>query len=273
VAVKFVAARRWKASLLGQKIVRSEAASRGATREAWVAAPARAVKLPVMRVSETERGMRRSLSMMWITPLSKARSWGDWVSLAGIACGRRGQTHGFNHLARGFDAAGYDRVAFFVQVHGNDLSACDIAAADFAIQHKARVVEITRDKLRNLLDVRCLDNSPEQVVSQDLLDESGIDSSLLNAEDATFRNDGCKCIVAWCEERDVLLRREEFGGVLNLTEQSDESGERFLAGEDCCEVLCRGKGGSECCQEKIVGTHFSGRSKVGFCGRVCCSIA
>jgi hypothetical protein len=70
-----LAARRWKASLLGQKIVMSEADSRGVTRWAWVAAPARAVKFPVIRVSETERGMRRSLSMMWIMPLENSRSW------------------------------------------------------------------------------------------------------------------------------------------------------------------------------------------------------
>jgi hypothetical protein len=88
---------------------------------------------------------------------------------------------------------------------------------------------------------------------------------LLDAEDATLRNDGCKGIVARRKERDVLLRREELGGVLDLTEQSDERGEVFLAGEDCCEVLCRGEGSSECCQEKIVGTHFS---KVGFGGGV-----
>lgn len=173
-------------------------------------------------------------------------------------------------MARGLDTAGHDRIAFLVQVHRDDLSACDIAAADFAIQHEARVVEVTRDELRNLLNVRSLDNSLEQVVPQNLLDESRVDSSLLDAEDTTIRNDGCEGIVAWCEESDILLRCEERGGVLDLAEQSDERGERFLAREDCCEVLCRGEGGSECCQEKIVGTHFSEISKADFCGRVYC---
>jgi hypothetical protein len=37
-----------------------------------------------------------------------------------------------------------------------------------------------------------------------------------------------------------------------------------LAGEDCCEVLCRGEGGGECCQEEIVGTHVSGGSRLAF---------
>ena len=110
--------------------------------------------------------------------------------------------------------------------------------------------------MRNLLDVGCFDNSLDQVVSQDLLDESRIDRSLLDAEDTTLRNDGCEGIVAWCKERDILLRREELSRVLYLTEQTDERGEVRLAGEDRCEVLCHGEGGGECCQEKIVGTHF-----------------
>lgn len=59
-----LAARRWKASLFGQKIVTSERSSRGATREACVAAPARAVKLPAMSEAEMLRGMVRRRSMM-----------------------------------------------------------------------------------------------------------------------------------------------------------------------------------------------------------------
>jgi hypothetical protein len=61
---------------LGQKIVTSERDSRGSTRFADVAAPARAVKLPAMRVAERLRGMRRSLSMMWIMPLANSMSCG-----------------------------------------------------------------------------------------------------------------------------------------------------------------------------------------------------
>jgi hypothetical protein len=55
-------------------MVTSERDSRGSTRLADVAAPARAVKLPAIRVAEMLRGMRRSLSMMWIMPLSNSMS-------------------------------------------------------------------------------------------------------------------------------------------------------------------------------------------------------
>jgi hypothetical protein len=73
-SVRFAAPSFWKASLLGQKIVTSERASRGSTRLAAVAAPARAVKLPARRVAEMLRGMRRSLSMMWMMPLENSMS-------------------------------------------------------------------------------------------------------------------------------------------------------------------------------------------------------
>lgn len=221
-----------------------------------MAAPARAVKFPAMRVAETLRGMRRSLSMMWITPLSNSRSWAGLILLILDAL-KKTWTHGDNDLACSLDTAGNDRVSFFVEVHRDNLPTGDVAAADFAIQYKARVIEVARQELRNLLDVCRFDNSLGQVVSQNLLDEFRVSSSLFDAEDATLGNNACESIVAWCKESHFLLRGEEVGGVLDLTEQSDKSGERFLAGEDCCEVLCRGGGSSECCQEKIVGSHFS----------------
>jgi len=55
-------------------MVTSERDSRGSTRFADVAAPARAVKLPAIRVAEMLRGIRRSLSMMWMMPLSNSMS-------------------------------------------------------------------------------------------------------------------------------------------------------------------------------------------------------
>lgn len=128
------------------------------------------------------------------------------------------ETHCDDHLARRLDTAGHDRVSFFIEVHRDDLSTSDIAATDFAIQDNARVVKVTRHELRDLLDVRRLDNSLEQVVSQDLFNESRINGSLFNAEDATLGNDVGESIVAGSKERDLLLRGEEFGGVLDLTE-------------------------------------------------------
>jgi hypothetical protein len=265
---------RWNASLLGQKMVMSERSSRGATRSTCVAAPARAVQFPVTRVSETLSGMRRSLSMMWMTPLSNSRSWFFWSVWLGLEIGG-GLTYGYDHLARRFDATGDDGIAFFVQVNGNDLSAyrvkgssqlgvsdvilgtshtSNIATADFAIQHETGVVEITRHKLRDLDDVRRLHHALEQVVPQDLLDESGVDGRLIDAEDATTLDDSCKGIVARREERDILLRGEELGRVFDFAEQSHERGERFLARKHCCEVLCRGEGGGGCCEE-MASTH------------------
>ena len=111
--------------------------------------------------------------------------------------------------------------------------------------------------MRNLDDILRLDNPSEQMVSQDLLDEARVDSSLIDAEDATALDDGRESIVARREERDVLLRCEELGGVLDLTEQPDERRERFLAREHCCEVLCYSKGSSGCCQEKVVRAHLA----------------
>lgn len=87
--MRFAPASFWKASLFGQKIVRSERVSRGSTSFAEVAAPARAVKFPDMRVSERLRGIRRSLSIMCRMPLLNSMSWISVVS-AGSGTGRRG---------------------------------------------------------------------------------------------------------------------------------------------------------------------------------------
>jgi hypothetical protein len=140
-----------------------------------------------------------------------------------------------------------------------------IATTDFAIQHKTRVVEITRHKLRDLNYVCCLDHALEQVVPQDLFDESRVDNCLINAENAATLDDSCKGIVARREERDVLLGGEELGRVFDLAEQSHERGERFLAGKHCCEVLCRGEGCSGCCEEEVE-THCCWSRKMSFGG-------
>lgn len=43
-----------------------------------MAAPARAVKLPAIKVAEMLSGIRRSLSMMWMMPLSNSMSYVSW---------------------------------------------------------------------------------------------------------------------------------------------------------------------------------------------------
>ena len=116
MAEKLLAARRWKASLLGQKIVMSEASSTGATRSTWVAAPARAVKFPAMRVAETLRGMRRSLSMMWITPLSNSRSWAGLILLILDAL-KKTWTHGDNDLACSLDTCRHNGILLLIQTN------------------------------------------------------------------------------------------------------------------------------------------------------------
>jgi hypothetical protein len=223
--------------------------------------------------------------MMWMTPLSNSRSWFFWSVWLGLKFGG-GLTYGDNHLARRLDATGDDRIAFFVQVDGDDLSTyrvkgssqlgvldiivgishtSHVAAADFAIQHETGVVEITRHKLRDLDDIRRFHHALEQVVPQDLLDKSRVDGRLIDAEDSATLDNSCKSIVARREERDVLLRSEELGRVFDLAEQSHERGERFLARQHRCEVLCCDEGGSGCCEE-MADTHCCSSRKMKFGG-------
>lgn len=175
--------------------------------------------------------------------------------------GFKALTYCNDYLACRFDTTGDDRVVFFVEVNRHHLAASHIAAADFTIQHESRVVEITSHKLRDLDNVCRFHHALEQVVPQDLLNEPRVDGRLVDAEDTATLDDGRKGIIARCEERDVLLRGEEFGGVLDLTEQSYERRERFLARKYCCEILRRSEGGSGCCEERVVGTHYSGGEK------------
>jgi hypothetical protein len=110
----------WKASLLGQKIVTSERDSRGSTRFAEVAAPARAVKLPAIRVAEMLRGMSRSLSMMWMMPLSNSMSWVLRVSrkvVSHLGMMGLGNTYGFDHLACSLDTCRHNGILLLIQTN------------------------------------------------------------------------------------------------------------------------------------------------------------
>ncbi len=95
----------------------------------------------------------------------------------------------------------------------------------------------------------------KEVVPQDLFYQPGIRACLVDGEDPSALDDLCKGIIVGCEERDTLLRCEEVGGVGDLAEQFDKRRQRLLTCERCCEVLRRGKRGSECCQWEAVGTH------------------
>lgn len=63
----------WKAELDGAKIVTSGRESTALTRLADVRAPAREVRFAATAVEETDWGIVRTRSMMWITPPVKFR--------------------------------------------------------------------------------------------------------------------------------------------------------------------------------------------------------
>ncbi len=64
----------WKASLEGAKMVTSVSASTVSVKFVAVRAPAREVTFNEPAVSETDWGIVRTLSMIWMTPPVKLRS-------------------------------------------------------------------------------------------------------------------------------------------------------------------------------------------------------
>jgi hypothetical protein len=61
------------------------------------------------------------------------------------------------------------------------------------------------------------------MVIEDLLDEPRICAGLTDAEDASGAQDGGEGMVVGCEERDILLRGEDVGGVLNRPQKLEGS--------------------------------------------------
>jgi hypothetical protein len=64
----------WKALFEGAKIVTSCNESRAFTSLACVRAPVRAVRFAAAAVAESDSGIVRTVSIMWITPPVKLRS-------------------------------------------------------------------------------------------------------------------------------------------------------------------------------------------------------
>ncbi len=65
----------WKAAFEGAKMVTSLRLSTAGTRFTWVRAPARAVRELSTADMAGERGIVRTVSMMWITPPENMISW------------------------------------------------------------------------------------------------------------------------------------------------------------------------------------------------------
>lgn len=129
-----------------------------------------------------------------------------------------GLAYSSHDLVRSLESAGNDRGAIFSQTELEHLPASDVAAADLAIEHAGGVVEISMRELRNLCDLLRPNHAAVEVVSQSLLDQSGVRACFANAEDASFLEDRRETIIVGREECDVRLGCEVLRNVLVLTE-------------------------------------------------------
>jgi len=88
----------WKAALEGAKMVISLRLSTAETRFTWVRAPARAVRELSTADIAGERGIVRTVSMMWITPLENMISW-TVISIVSLSIEHKSSGENERHTA------------------------------------------------------------------------------------------------------------------------------------------------------------------------------
>lgn len=111
-----------------------------------------------------------------------------------------GWTYCENDLTCRLYTSSHHRVTLLVKSNRRYLPTSNITATDITIWDDSRDVEVARNELRNLRDVRGPDYASVEVVPQELLDDTGILNDGFSESKTTIVDDkGLESSVVRCE--------------------------------------------------------------------------